>query len=122
MLCQMWVIGEKLRQLGHFFVLTGRSAYLHLLGKQNKDFAERPNGFESPNRMELVSLDVLSQDSIQQVFEGHKVKQAGKWIHSPGILADVEALTGGIPRAVTSVLISAEIRRSPRRIPPSRRG
>lgn len=36
-LYQLWKIAEVLRDSGHFFVLTGRSAFLHLIGKQFKN-------------------------------------------------------------------------------------
>jgi hypothetical protein len=98
MIYRMWIIAERLRDRGDYFLLTGRSAHLHLIGKVPLGVV----GFESPNRTVLISLSVLSSESIRKMFLEHKAVRVHGWIEEH--LAAVTLLTGGIPRAVTSVL------------------
>ena len=109
-LYRLWNVAERLRDRGDFFVITGRSAYLHLIGK-NSDFHLRPSvGYESPNNTILISLDVLSLEAIKGVFRNSKVSHVRQW----GVinLYAIEVLTGGIPRAVISVLKYVSVLRS----------
>ena len=96
-LYRMWFIGENLRSIGHFFVLTGRSSFLHLIGRKVK-FEGKPL-YDSPNNTVLIPLDVLSSDSIREIFYE---KELNHLIDTN--LEYVRLLTGGIPRAVTVLL------------------
>jgi hypothetical protein len=104
MLCTLWTLAEELRLAGHFYVLTGRSAYLHLLGKSNMMFEGRPAGFQSPNPMRMISLDLLSKEAIQQIFARRPDARAREFAKVEGNIESVLTLTGGIPRAVVTLL------------------
>jgi len=95
MLQCIWGAAEMLRNRGHFFVLSGRSSFLHLVGKQ----FNRLDGFESPNATVLIPLHNLSAPSIEALF---MEKTETEWIRRDGYLEAIRILTGGIPRAVAS--------------------
>ena len=99
-LYRMWFIGETLRSFGgHFFVLTGRSSFLHWIGKKIM-FNGKPL-YDSPNSTVLIPLDVLTSDSIRNIFYE---KELPNLIDGENALEYVRLLTGGIPRAVTVLL------------------
>jgi hypothetical protein len=95
MLQSIWSAAELLRHRGHFFVLSGRSRYLHLIGRQFNRIAN----FESPNTTVLIPLNNLSSKSIKSVFQE---KACHDWITKEGHLEAMQILTGGVPRAVAS--------------------
>lgn len=91
----VWSAAEKLRNMGHFFVLSGRSRHLHSIGKQfSQDLGP---DFGSPNSTRLIPLDTLSSDAVKAVFES---QGATSWIEKDGNLKAISLLTGGVPRAV----------------------
>ena len=94
MIYTMWIIGDKLRGLGHYFTLTGRSTLLRVVGTGVLDGV----AFKSPDRTKVVRLSPLSKEAVQKLLTEFElphnfVEQAH----------EVHALTGGIPRAVYSV-------------------
>ncbi len=104
MLCTMWSIAEQLRDANHFYVFTGRSAFLRLLGKGHILFENRPIAFQSPTDMRLVPLGLLSHSSVQAMFLEHANTHLRFFIQQSGNLQAVHAFTGGVPRAVTTML------------------
>jgi len=94
MIYTMWIAGDKLRELGHFFTMTGRSALLRLIGTGVLD-----NGaFKSPDRTKVVRLSPLSKEAVKKLLNEFEL---------PASFVDqayvVHALTSGIPRAVYAV-------------------
>lgn len=91
-------------------MLTGRSHYLHSIGKQ---FNPLPN-FPSLSRARLISLNNLSCESIRSLFEA---EGGTEWISKEGNLEALHILTGGIPRVV--VCAACFLRANPNVLPMS---
>jgi hypothetical protein len=94
MIYTMWFIGDKLREQGHYFTMTGRSALLRVVGTGVLDC----EAFKSPDRTKVVRLSPLNLDSVQKLLTEFQLP--------PNLVEQahvVHALTGGIPRAVYSV-------------------
>jgi hypothetical protein len=104
MIYTMWIIGDKLRDQGHYFTMTGRSALLRVVGTGVLDC----EALKSPDRTKLVRLSPLSKDSV------HKLLTEFRLPHNLVGQADVvHALTGGIPRAVYTVAKYLGLKKAP---------
>ena len=99
-LCRLWSFAESLRANGHFYVLTGRSTWLYLLGK-NEKFQGRPGSFQSPTYMVLIPLELLSRDSVLQMF---RVQNDSCAKFADANIDALMALTAGVPRTVTAII------------------
>lgn len=95
----IWNLGQKFRNAGHFFTMSGRSSLLHQIG-QNKLTIP---GFSSPNRTVLIHLPPLSPDGVRAMVEVAKEKNSlPLWFCDGGdeMVEELAMLTGGVPRAV----------------------
>ena len=109
-LYRIWIAAEQLRRRGHYFVLSGRSRFLHVIGTNSYNLENV--SFESPNQTVLIPLNTLSEESAKSVFlkEG-----ASEWVEKEGNLAAIHLLTGGVPRAL--VLAAQHLKLNPNATP-----
>lgn len=94
MLHAMWRIGDKLRDQQHYFVMTGRSALLHLIGTERLLIEQQV----TPDTGMVIPLPPLSVNAVRKMMVEYGVE---------GILDQAElihSLTAGIPRAVYTVV------------------
>ena len=94
MLGAIRTVRDRLRLDGHYFVLTGRSRLLHLIGT-NQTIAD---GFTSPDITVCVALPPLTEQGVLAMIKEFKMS------YIEGEINAIQALTSGIPRAVYLVL------------------
>ncbi len=104
MLYVIWNIGEELRKLHHFYIMTGRSPYLHLVGCKKLGF---PN-YSSPNMCFLINLPPLTRFGIKKMIEEFKVCEK----IDPDLFEWIVQYTAGVPRAVNALLVSIRLMRA----------
>lgn len=94
MLSEMWRLGDRLRGQGHYIVMTGRSTLLHLLGSTRVSLA----GYQSPDKTVIIPLPPLSVEAVQKMIKEFGLERI------IDLADDIHTLTGGIPRAVYTVV------------------
>lgn len=95
MLYCIWFTAEKFQRRRHFYVLSGRSRILHVMGRQ----FNRLKNWQSPCETVLIALNNLSSGSIKRIFET-RGGACAQWIANEENLKSLQILTGGMPRAV----------------------
>lgn len=78
-LYRIWNIGEQFRRAGYYFVLSGRSRFLHMMGAQ-KDFPGKLTGEyyqSSPCATLLIGANTLSKEAVRSVLIA---KNANAWL------------------------------------------
>lgn len=93
--------GEAFRTLGHFYVVTGRSRYLHTIGLNN--ISDSP--FSSPCLTELIPLPLLSINSVISMFKEYKKFLPNHLFDSNGepnqdAVNHLYHYSDGVPRAI----------------------
>lgn len=96
MLYRIWHIGDALKQCGHFFIMSGRSRFLHLIGNSTR----QSGAFSSPNIALMIPLPLLSDVAVRSI-----IKDAGALpVLTENNLQFICTLCSGVPRAVSGVL------------------
>lgn len=101
MLYVIWNVGEELRKLNHFYVMTGRSPYLHLIGCRK---LEVPT-YSSPNISVLINLPPLTEDGIVMMIKEFGLQEKV----DADLLNWIIQYTAGVPRAVNAILVSIRL-------------
>jgi hypothetical protein len=94
MLYIIWNIGDRLRGQGHFFVMTGRSSLLHIIGTGRL----KCKAYSSPDTTVVIPLPPLSESGIAAVMREFRLDRVIDQVSA------IHTLTGGIPRAVYAVV------------------
>ncbi|KAH3759036.1 hypothetical protein Pelo_9161 [Pelomyxa schiedti] len=101
-LYRLWNVAHG---LGHFYILSGRSEYLHWIGK-NTPFPGKPitfrKGYSSPVPTSLISVSVFTVRGIAELSESYSMLPLSK---SENSLQLIFQFTGGVPRVVRDLLL-----------------
>eukprot|EP00727_Mastigamoeba_balamuthi_P008627 m51a1_g4387 hypothetical protein (696) ;mRNA; f:347386-350319 len=82
-------------QTRHFYVLSGRSRFLHKIGRDHLPFDLRPDSALSPRNVRVIKALPLSSNAIKEFFSGRYAAHLCKDL----AVADVyRSLTGGVCR------------------------
>lgn len=101
MIYRLWIIADKLRDSGHFFAITGRSAILRVIGNSKRLAAT--SDYNSPDVMIQIPLPPLSKSSILTILKT-KQKTCTNIKTDDKFIDRVYDYTLGIPRAIYAVL------------------
>jgi U4/U6 small nuclear ribonucleoprotein SNU13 len=97
MIYRVWQFGNVLKDKGHFFVLTGRSSYLHTIGSEDGG----TGGFTSPNRAVMIHLPLLTAESVKNILRDNGMLEEAERENNVDFII---ALCSGVPRAVSAIV------------------
>ena len=97
MIYRLWRVGDALKSVGHFFIITGRSRLLRTIGLNTN----RTGHFSSPNFAIMIPLPLLTDKSVECILADENILTRVK---EEQLLSFICKLCSGVPRAVLAVV------------------